>query len=282
MIKYFSKVFDKFLFISRFKLIQRLRLIEKKLNILYEIQTPFNSKKFTTISKLLMPVKSSKNIIRLGSKNDGGYLLINKSYKNSLLITFGIGDNLDFEEDWIKNGGKVAAFDGTISNINSSNISELTNNFKWIRKNINFIGHNNSISINQAVIDAIELFNYKDNYLVLKLDIESSEWNALYEISDKNLFRFDQIIVEFHEIIKNTVVNYDRIFSVLRRLHKNFELIWSHENNYSPHFELDNTRFFDVIETTWHNKKSVKNILPILGSSTMKDLNSPNDPSYSN
>lgn len=55
VLKFLTKIFDKFLYNSNFKSIQRLRLIEKKLNILYELNSDFNSNEFATVSRFLTP-----------------------------------------------------------------------------------------------------------------------------------------------------------------------------------------------------------------------------------
>ena len=283
VLKFLTKIFDKFLYNSNFKSIQRLRLIEKKLNILYELNSDFNSNEFSTVSRFLTPpplTNNARNVIRIGSKNDGGYVLINKSFESSLLISMGIGVNLDFEEDWLECGGKVVAYDGTITKINSSVLTESTNCFKWIKHNINFIGDEESISINQAIDNALEVFHIKGNDCVLKMDIEKSEWSALEEISEENLSRFDQIIIEFHDIIKLTLIDYSKVNRVLLKLHQNFDLVWKHENNFSPYFMHRNTRFFDVVETTWHKKNSLKTSSFVTEPKVIGALNSPNDPSY--
>lgn len=281
---FFRKIFDRFIYNSYHKPIQRLRLIEKKVNILYQSNLDFNSDKFTKISRHLISAGQEKNVIRMGSENDGGYVLVNKSLKDSLLISMGIGLNLDFEEDWIKRGGKVVAFDGTITKVNSKMLSESTNIFKWIKQNINLIGDKESISINQGIHNALEAFKIdsKGTTLVLKMDIENSEWNALQEISEQNLSRFDQIIVEFHDLIKLTLIDFVKVNEVLGKLHNKFDLVWKHENNFSPDFIHHNTRFFDVVETTWHNKKSAVDSLAVPESDFFKGLNSPNDPTYPN
>ena len=283
VLKFLTKIFDKFLYNSNFKSIQRLRLIEKKLNILYELNSDFNSNEFSTVSRFLTPpplTNIARNVIRIGSKNDGGYVLINKSFESSLLISMGIGVNLDFEEDWLECGGKVVAYDGTITKINSSVLTESTNCFKWIKHNINFIGDEESISINQAIDNALEVFHIKGNDCVLKMDIEKSEWSALEEISEENLSRFDQIIIEFHDIIKLTLIDYSKVNRVLLKLHQNFDLVWKHENNFSPYFMHRNIRFFDVVETTWHKKNSQKTSSFVTEPKVIGALNSPNDPSY--
>ena len=66
--------------------------------------------------EFLIP-KHSASLVRLGSKNDGGYL-IPENFKNNQdnLLTFGLGLNWDFEKDFFFNNPQavVVAFDKSI------------------------------------------------------------------------------------------------------------------------------------------------------------------------
>ena len=68
------------------------------------------------LPKLFKPDKDYR-LIRLGKKNDGGYLVESNSlYKSECLISFGISTNWDFEKDFLnKNKIDLIAFDGSIN-----------------------------------------------------------------------------------------------------------------------------------------------------------------------
>lgn len=278
------RIFDKSLYFSSFRIIQRLRLLEKKVEVLSQSISISHYKKFDDLAELfkigtsIIPAKP----IRLGSKFDGGYVLLDKKFENSLLISLGVGSNLDFETDWLNCKGNVVAFDGTIHSINSKIAKEHSRNFHWIQKNVNLYGDKECISINQAIELAESIFIEASLNRILKIDIESSEWDALADITEDNLLKFDQIIVEFHDILKLTILEDSRVQLCLQRLHRYFDLIWTHENNYSPYLKLNDSRIFDVIETTWHNKKSIGSISIHLDSDLKSKLNSPNDPMFPN
>lgn len=65
--------------------------------------------------------------IRLGSKYDGGYVIVDNVCDYDLFVSCGISDNIDFEVDFLNRYKNVncLAFDGTISNIpvNNQNIT---------------------------------------------------------------------------------------------------------------------------------------------------------------
>ena len=70
-----------------------------------------------TFPNELKPVFVENNeLIRLGSIDDGGYVVPLKSIKNSKsLVSFGISDNWDFEKDFTKKGNvNLYAYDHSV------------------------------------------------------------------------------------------------------------------------------------------------------------------------
>jgi hypothetical protein len=64
-------------------------------------------------------------------------------------------------------------------------------------------------------------------HLVVKMDVEGSEWDSLLAAPDSVLSRIDQLIVEFHR------VDDERYPSVIRKLKRHFYVINVHVNNFS-------------------------------------------------
>ena len=190
--------------------------------------------------------KFEYNLIRIGSKHDGGYLIEKNSLLESkFLFSFGISTNWDFEKDFLKiNNINFLAFDGSINNHfwNSEKKKALTKlkrlsvsryiNFyilKWSfhkffnRKNFisKFISTklSNSITFNEA------LSLNTENKIFFKIDIEGSEYEFLNDI----IYHQDKIIgivIEFHECQKfiNNIINFVNDFSL--------EIVHIHANNY--------------------------------------------------
>ena len=70
-----------------------------------------------TFPKELKPVfVDNKDLVRLGSIDDGGYVVPIKTIMNSkTLLSFGISDNWDFEKDFSKmSNAKIFAYDHSI------------------------------------------------------------------------------------------------------------------------------------------------------------------------
>lgn len=63
--------------------------------------------------------------------------------------------------------------------------------------------------------------------LVMKMDVEGAEWDALSELSPEALGHIDQLAVEFHQVQEA------RFIGVFRRLKEHFHVAHLHFNNYS-------------------------------------------------
>tara|TARA_B100001123_G_C14807869_1_gene827119 strand:- start:270 stop:656 length:387 start_codon:yes stop_codon:yes gene_type:complete len=69
------------------------------------------------LPKILKP-KFIDDLIRLGDKSDGGYVISNKMLKNcKFCLTFGLGDNFSFESDLKKKNpnSKIFVYDHSVS-----------------------------------------------------------------------------------------------------------------------------------------------------------------------
>ena len=69
--------------------------------------------------------------------------------------------------------------------------------------------------------------------LVVKMDVEGAEWDALMQASDATLQQIDQMAIEFH------FVNEERFVAVLKRLREFFHVAHLHYNNVSCSEGLD-------------------------------------------
>ncbi len=201
--------------------------------------------------------KFQYNLIRIGSKYDGGYLIEKNSILESeFLFSFGISTNWDFEKDFLKlNNINFLAFDGSINDdfwslerkkalikIRKLSISRIIDFYilklsfdKFFNKR-NFISKfistklDNSITFNEA----ISLSSKKR--LFFKIDIEGSEYEFLNDIifHQKKILG---IVIEFHECRKwiNKIINFVDNFSL--------ELVHIHANNYDldSKMEIPNT-----------------------------------------
>ncbi|MDC2971326.1 hypothetical protein OAY09_02975, partial [Candidatus Pelagibacter sp.] len=68
----------------------------------------------------LKPLKIKRsNLIRIGPKKDGGYIIDKRILgKSQILISCGLNDDWEFEKDFLKKNGDIAieAYDHTVNN----------------------------------------------------------------------------------------------------------------------------------------------------------------------
>ena len=231
--------------------------------------------------------KFDYDIIRLGTKFDGGYLVERSSLINSkFLFSFGISTNWDFEKDFLaRNNIEILAYDGSISNQYWNDLIKsklkrfsLSKAFKLIKQkkqfynffsNKNFVSKNIGNSMNNSLTftEVINENNFND--LFFKIDIEGSE----YEILEEIIFFQKRIIglcIEFH----SCNLNIDQIISFIRSF--KLELVHIHANNY---LVPTNDQFPDILELTFSKDpkimgeyKGLPHLLDMPNKSKIKDI----------
>jgi Tat protein secretion system quality control protein TatD with DNase activity len=110
----------------------------------------------------ILSIKSVKELefIRVGSSNDGGYLLVNDLNKNDFLISCGIGNNFDFEMQLSEKEIAMHCYDNSINML-----PRIINNSLFYKLSIGY-----DIFLNEMVEKTP-----KEKDLILKMDIEGSE-----------------------------------------------------------------------------------------------------------
>jgi hypothetical protein len=212
--------------------------------------------KSVLLPKIFKPYFCS-NLIRLGKNNDGGYL-VNKFDvdKTENLFTFGIGEDISFEDDFLKINDScvVCGYDGTTENIHSDFFIE---NRYFNKENVT------SFNIEKILNDKENIF--------LNCDIDGGEYNILSNLIVHSN-KFSGLTIEFHDISKpnnlNELINFIGKFEL--------RLIHIHINNYTYIVRENNTFIPDVIELSFSSSKENTElretiILP-------NDLDMPNNP----
>jgi hypothetical protein len=132
--------------------------------------------------KVLTVYKSPFPKMRVGRQYDGGYIIVNiPNKKYNILLAGGISDDISFEEAFCDLYPQTIcyAYDGSIDNIYIKN------------KNINFM---------KEYVYPYSLDNLINRYtdICIKMGIEGSEVPWIMALTDSQLDRFSQIVIEFH------------------------------------------------------------------------------------
>ncbi len=88
--------------------------------------------------------------------------------------------------------------------------------------------------------------------LLLKVDVEGSEWEVFDGLPVRILKKFQQVVVEWHGIAENNFeYSADKKWEVLNKLHKHFHVIHVHQNNWGPIHSLGEFKVPTVLEVTY-------------------------------
>jgi hypothetical protein len=161
------------------------------------------------------------NKLRIGSKYDGGYIIIDNICEYDVLLSCGIANDDTFEHYFVnKYHKKCFAFDGTINNIPHKN-----SNIEFIKKNI-------GISNDNYTTDMTDLIKKYDN-IFLKMDIEGGEYDWINSLSNTEIEKLKQICIEIHLEHENTNhINIENKLQILQKLSNTHYCVHFHGNNW--------------------------------------------------
>lgn len=186
---------------------------------------------------------------RFGSINDGGYILLDELEDDDFLISFGIGNDVEFENQIADRGISSHLYDNSITNLP-----------KAIPGSVFF---NETIGPKPLVTIYDALKRIPDSArAILKMDIEGSEWQTLEFESKDTLSRFSQLVVEFHNLSEIAIDSKAQlIVSVLRKMNEIFFVANLHANNNGDFMIIENVPLPDVLEVTYLNRKYYSKLL---------------------
>jgi hypothetical protein len=179
--------------------------------------------------------------VRLGKDYDGGYIIAeipNITYKT--FLAGGIENDISFEEDFINmyhnQDIKTFAFDGQINKLPKDGL-----NITFIKKNIGSINNEKNTNLHDIIDET-------DNIMV-KMDIEGGEIEWIKSLSDEQMNKFEQIVMEFHNPFTN---NEKEVFD---KINKNHYLIHFHPNNCCGVRNHKNVIIPNIFECSYLHKK---------------------------
>ena len=182
-----------------------------------------------------------KTKVRIGSKNDGGYVLVDDLSRITAVLSFGIGDNVDFDLQFANKGIKVHQFDHTIESLPV--------------KHENFVHHRSMVGMRDGltirkIIELCGLTNSRA--LLLKCDIDGAEWGLLERVNSLDLVHFEQIVIELHDFEKlSDPVILDHTFRTLEKINRTHCVVHVHGNNNSGPIKVHGIGVCPVIEVTY-------------------------------
>jgi hypothetical protein len=210
---------------------------------------------------------------RFGSPHDGGYVLIDDFEGIDTAFSFGIAQDCSWDVDVADRDITIYQYDPSIDS------PPVTDNPRLIftKKKISSRDANDSDSLSSLVARHDKRLS-RPNILV-KMDIENSEWLLFDETPSDVLSRFSQMVVEFH--LRNHPLNsywrdiYARVFQKLSDL---YAVVHVHGNNFGKFINVGNVMLPKSFEVTFANR----NMYSFVESNELfpGPLDAPNNPTY--
>ncbi|WP_299395902.1 DUF268 domain-containing protein [uncultured Desulfovibrio sp.] len=172
---------------------------------------------------LLTPydIKGCKKV-RIGGNNDGGYVMPDPG-RDGIAYSFGVSGYSPWDRQMAERGFKVWQFDGTIDDAPDHHP-----NLFFFKLNIS--GKTQPPEGTSNISQILSRFGHaEERNIILQMDIEGAEWDVFETITDDQLRRFRQLIVEFHDLTnREKLPFYTRIFKKICKTHR---VVHFHYNN---------------------------------------------------
>jgi len=150
--------------------------------------------KVTNLIKDLYPLQTQIELIRLGPKGDGGYLVPDDLDGIEACFSPGVDKISEFEMDCLKYGMKIFMAD---KSVDKPNLNISADNYDFLKKFVGCTNNDDFITMNDWVNSKC-LSQTSD--LLLQMDIEGGEYNSLINMSDSLMNRFRIVVIEFHNL----------------------------------------------------------------------------------
>jgi hypothetical protein len=148
--------------------------------------------KIESLIDSLHPINCGSELMRIGPKSDGGYLVPNDLEGIAACFSPGVDEISDFELACYHRGMQVYLADRSVS---TPNLPLPKNKYHFLKKHIGCFSNCDCITID----DWVNKYEPEpDKELLLQMDIEGCEYISIVNMSDQLLKRFRILVIEFH------------------------------------------------------------------------------------
>jgi hypothetical protein len=177
--------------------------------------------------KALRPVKTKFDLVRIGGKNDGGYLIPNDLEGIVACYSPGVADTASFEIDLCKRGIGSHLADGSVDSA-PKGFTPLSFTKKYLD------GYNDEDNINLVNwLIKTEAFHSKNTGdLILQMDIEGGEYTTIINTDRAVLENFRIICIEIHDTDAwFNPIAWNTVSTFFAKLTEDFHVVHNHPNN---------------------------------------------------
>ena len=227
------------------KLVERLSGSRVKIQVRRN-RVRSNPQRLKALMRELAPVPVKTPMIRLGSEEDGGYLLPDDFGGISAVISPGVSTEISFDLAMAERGKDVFMLDASVEGPPLDRPE-----FHFRKKFLNTVEDSDNIRL-ATLCDKIK--PVKDD-LLLQMDIEGAEYLVLLDADDRILSRFRIMVIEFHRLDQMfEPERFELMQAVFRKLLRTHHVVHIHPNNCAPAIVLEDFAVPPVMEFTFYRK----------------------------
>ncbi len=229
----------------------RFRKSYLKAGFLFQRSTSAES--IRNLLQRIVPMSSNYELMRVGGPNDGGYLIPNDISGIRFLFSPGVGESVEFEKELFAKFGIMShLIDASVTKPQEDCIASFEPKFIGPISDGDFLSLEDWISSKH---------DSKDD-LILSMDIEGAEYEALLNCNLKTLKKFRVIVLEFHDVELWSQPAFFRLVSVIfDKLLNSFYVAHIHVNNCCGLFQISGVELPRVFEITFHRRNRVHNLV---------------------
>ena len=184
-------------------------------------------------------------LVRIGREHDGGYLMADDFHPGMAAYSFGICDDVSWDKDMVERGIECFMYDHTIDALPEEH--EL---FHWSREGI---CGNEPVENCRTLGEFVKRNGHEGRKdLILKMDVEGAEWDAIAAAGKETLEQFSQIVFELHDM--NSASAFESILRVLRKLSETHQPVWVHGNNFADYVRCGDMVMPNALEVLFVRK----------------------------
>ena len=225
-----------------YTLLYKLGYVVKKIII--------NEDELIDLIRILRPISTEYNLIRVGGPNDGGYLIPDDLEGIKYCFSPGVSTVADFELQLSKLG-----INSYLADYSVENPPVMVENFTFLKKYLGSVNNERYIRLEEWIktVDKI------DENMILQMDIEGFEYEVLADTPREILNRFRIIVIEFHNLDK-LFDNFSSqiIKQAFNKLLQDFYVVHIHPNNCCRVRKYKRIKIPELLEFTFIRKDRVR------------------------
>ena len=220
-----------------------------KLGYVTDFHTPISD--ILSLIKKFHCYKVGKELIRVGAKGDGGYLVPDDLKGITTCFSAGVGDLSSFEQDCQRLGMSIFLADNSVEKVNLE-----PGTYSFIKKHIGLVNNEKFITmeswVNESGID-------KTSDLLLQMDIESAEYFAIMSMPEHLIKQLRVLVFEFHGLSKLWNPEYYNVVnSAVDKILSTHTCVHVHPNNVNDIYNHLGVELPTAIEVTYIRNDRVK------------------------